>query len=130
MVHVVTSSQGGLLSLSVDGFETGDTIDTYSGGENDLPECYPVQFPPFITPPPNYGSKSQYNVTLKLVGSSPNAPNGTASFGAQFDSFAIPVFLSSEKSSTSSRSQRSVNIEVILVPISFLLYFLTCHGSW
>ncbi|TFK31303.1 hypothetical protein BDQ12DRAFT_765789, partial [Crucibulum laeve] len=92
MVHTITSSQGGIFSVLVDGFNTTNIIDTYSGGNTTLPVCYPAQFPPFIKPPPTLGIQNNHTITLVYSGPSPSAPNQTNSSSIQFASFAIPDF--------------------------------------
>src|ERR1700737_4335965 len=107
MVHVVTSQQGGVFSVFVDGFDTGSTIDTYSDNKTNyttLPLCYPAQFPPFVATPPTLASQNQHSITLMYTGPSLNAPNGTTSANVEFDSFAIPVFKSSTSAAGTERS--------------------------
>lgn len=91
-VHTVTSPRGGLFSVIVDGFNTSTMIDTYSGGDNQLPQCFPFQFPPFAHPPPDMGARNEHSITLVYTGPSSRAPNGTTSSEVQFDTFAIPIF--------------------------------------
>ncbi|KAF8901904.1 hypothetical protein CPB84DRAFT_1776986 [Gymnopilus junonius] len=59
---------GRVFAVFVDGFNTTDVIDTFSGPNSALPQCYPLLY----------------------IGPSPNAPNGTTESSGQFDSFAIP----------------------------------------
>lgn len=91
MIHTVTSPQGGLFAVSVDGFNTTDIIDTFAGKGSSLPLCYPVQFPPFTKPPPDLALKNNHSITLTHIGPSPKAPSGTTSSVA-FDSFSLPEF--------------------------------------
>lgn len=91
MVHTVTSPDGGVFALIVDGFNTSSLIDTYGGpGSSGRPTCYPLQFPPFINTPPGYENLTNHTLTLVFVGVSDVAPNGTTTSSGQFDSFAIP----------------------------------------
>jgi hypothetical protein len=104
MIHTITSPLGGVLAVFVDGFNTTDVIDTFSGNTTQLPLCYPVQFPPFTHAPPDLGSQNHHSITLFYTGPSPNALNGTTTSDVQFDSFAIPVFNSSLIAASSSSS--------------------------
>jgi hypothetical protein len=93
VIHTVTSPLGGVFSVSVDGFDTKDIIDTFSGGDSSFPLCYPVQFPPFHRPPPDLALQNNHSIKLTYTGPSLKAPkNGTTSTNVQFDSFAIPIF--------------------------------------
>lgn len=93
MIRTVTSPQGGVFAVFVDDFNTTDIIDTYSGPNQPLPRCYPVQFPPFLTPPPTLALENNHNVKLIYIGPSPNAPSMTTEHSGQFDAFAIPDFI-------------------------------------
>jgi hypothetical protein len=74
----------------VDGFNTSSTIDTFSSPDASL--CYPVQFPPFVHPPPDLATRNNHSITLVYIGPSPQASNSSHLSEVQFDSFAIPQF--------------------------------------
>lgn len=101
MVHVVTSSQGGVFSVFIDDFNTTSTIDTFSDNKVQLPLCYPMQYPPVLVPPSDLELQNNHTITLVYIGSSPNAANRTYS-NIQFDSFAIPEFKIQESPPTAS----------------------------
>ena len=94
MVHTVSSPNGGVFSLLIDGFNTTSVIDTYSGPGNDIPSCYPRQFPGFVITPPDYNEHITHNITLVYIGQSKQAPEGDVIHNSivQFDAFAIPSF--------------------------------------
>ncbi|PPQ81255.1 hypothetical protein CVT26_015074 [Gymnopilus dilepis] len=94
VVNAVTSFTGGVFAVIVDGFETTNLVDTYKDagpGLLELPTCFPLQFPPFALPPPNYAATINHTLTLVYKGPSANAPNGTNISMGVFDSFAIPL---------------------------------------
>ncbi|PVF95386.1 hypothetical protein CPB86DRAFT_682819, partial [Serendipita vermifera] len=91
-VHTVTSPKGGVFSVFVDGFNTSSQIDTFGGEDSSLPRCYPVQFPPFVRPPPDLATRTRHTITLIYTGASPKAPPGTNVSQLEFDSFSIPEF--------------------------------------
>jgi hypothetical protein len=95
MVHVMTSSHGGVFSIFLDGMNTTSLIDTYTDEQHALPQCFPNQYPPFEMIPPTYHNDSEttHTITLVYIGASPNAPKGANDTNVQFDSFAIPVFM-------------------------------------
>ncbi|KAJ7461411.1 hypothetical protein B0H11DRAFT_1736152 [Mycena galericulata] len=100
MVHMVTSSDGGVFSVILDGLNTTTTIDTYSGGQLVLPQCMPSQFPPLRMVPPTLANETEHTITLVYIGASPNAGNETGTkTNIQFDSFALPIFLVDGQSS-------------------------------
>jgi len=87
MVHTVTSPNGGVFSVWLDGFNTTTNIDTSSQrGGYSLPLCYPLQFPPFLVTPPGFETHTNHTLMLVYIGPSPDSTNSTV----QFDSFAIP----------------------------------------
>jgi hypothetical protein len=125
MVHTVTSSQGGVFAVFVDGFNTTSTIDTFSDNDT-LPLCYPVQFPPFRIPPPTLASQNQHSIMLLYEGPSPKAPNGTVSSNMQFDAFAIPEF---ETSSTGTSHSSAIGRERVGL-ISFTVGISSLVVGW
>ncbi|KAF9551921.1 hypothetical protein CPC08DRAFT_714963 [Agrocybe pediades] len=92
MVHTVTSTNGGVFSLIIDGFNTTTFIDTFDGpGDLALPACYPRQFPGFIATPPGYANRSSHTISLVYIGPSPYSPSNATS-NIQFDAFGVPEF--------------------------------------
>ncbi|KAF8875341.1 hypothetical protein CPB84DRAFT_1752703 [Gymnopilus junonius] len=128
MLHLITSSQGGIFLVKVDGFNTTDFIDTRSGPQNvTLPTCYPLQYPPFLVPPPGYQSRSSHSMTLVHLGISPSAPEGTNTSTVQFDTYAIPDLETALIANSSGRffaGLRTFNIYFFLIWLAFTLYFL------
>lgn len=92
---VLTSFNGGVFSIIIDGFNTTSTIDTYAGNPTDnatiFPLCYPNRFPPMGLIPQQYFSKGSHTISLVFIGASPNAqsPNSSQVTG-QFVGFSIP----------------------------------------
>ena len=116
MIHTVTSQQGGVFAVFVDDFNTTDVIDTYSGPDSAaLPLCYPVQYPPFLEPPPTLASQSTHVIKLVYSGRSLNAPNLTAEHCGQFDAFAIPDL--SVQPSQESRARKMGRVRGIFVTV-------------
>ena len=109
MIHTVTSSQGGVFSIFVDDFNTTDVIDTFSGSNSPMPLCYPVQFPPFLVPPPTLASQNNHLIELIYSGPSPNAPSGTTEHSGQFDAFAIPDLLATPFSASGTVRKGGIN---------------------
>ena len=89
MIHTVQSPQGGMFGMIMDGTLLEDIIDKFNA---DGEACSPIQYPPFMQPPPNFGSRNTHSVTLFYKGPSSSAPNGTVTNGAAFDAFAIPSY--------------------------------------
>lgn len=118
MIHTVTSSQGGVFSIFVDDFNTTDIIDTFSGLNSPMPLCYPVQFPPFLVPPPTLSSQNNHLIKLIYSGPSPNSPSGTTENSGQFDAFAIPDLLAAPFSASSAIKQGGVNGIILFVLVS------------
>jgi len=120
MVRTVTSSTGGVFAVWIDGFDTNSTIDTFSlHGNQVFPVCYPVQFPPFVITPPEFGSHSDHTIKLVYVGTSKFAPAGANTSNLKFDSFAIPIF----ESMTSGGTSPSVHTYIVF--FFFLSVYLT-----
>ena len=93
MVRTITSPNGGIFSVWIDGYNTSSNIDTFSHqGNTSLPICYPLQFPPFAVTPPGYENRTNHTIALIYTGPSINSPEGTTATTAEFDSFAIPDF--------------------------------------
>lgn len=115
MVHVVTSSSGGVFWVIVDGFNTSSYVDTYSGPglNSSRPVCYPNQFPPFVSTPPGYQSDTNHSLTLVYTGNSKSAPEGTTS-SVQFDSFAIPDLESSLAATSNDSPIAMHNLNTLL----------------
>ncbi|KAJ7447548.1 hypothetical protein B0H11DRAFT_2177118 [Mycena galericulata] len=114
MVHTVTSSDGGVFSVILDGLNTTTTIDTYSGGQLVLPQCMPSQFPPFHMVPPTLANETEHTITLVYIGASPNAGSETGTqVNIQFDSFALPIFLVDGQSSGADKpvTERHVKLK-------------------
>lgn len=95
--HLLTTLNGGVFSVIVDGLNTTTSLDTYSGshsntgGSTTFPLCYPAMFPPFPIVPPQYASRNNHTISLVLIGPSPNAPlSNTSQIVGQFNGFAIP----------------------------------------
>jgi len=127
MIHTVTSPQGGVFAVFVDGFNTTDVIDTFAGPNSSLPLCYPVQFPPFLQLPPTQASKNNHSITLIYTGPSPNAPNGTAESSGQFDSFAIPdlqAVTPSKGNGAQGRKKTGLVLSMLTSMLIFSLLFL------
>lgn len=127
MVRTVSSSSGGVFTVFVDGVNTTNLVDTFSGpGDLSLPTCYPVQFPPFITTPPGYANRTNHNLTLIYTGVSELAPEGTNTSFVQFDSFAIPD-LASVLVPTSNQGfmkLQNLNVYLLLVLLTWSLFVL------
>ena len=127
MVRTVSSSSGGVFTVFVDGVNTTNLVDTFSGpGDLSLPTCYPVQFPPFITTPPGYANRTNHNLTLIYTGVSQLAPEGTNTSFVQFDSFAIPD-LASVLVPTSNQGfmkLQNLNVYLLLVLLTWSLFVL------
>ena len=101
MVHTITSPNGGVLSVLIDGFNTSN-IDTFAHpGNTSLPLCYPLQFPPFRDTPPGFENRTDHTVTLTYIGPSIFSSEGRTSM-VQFDSFAIPDLHSPLKATNGS----------------------------
>ncbi|KAF8652149.1 hypothetical protein AX16_004535 [Volvariella volvacea WC 439] len=122
-IHTIKSPQGGVFSMVVDGVPLNDTIDTFNA-DGEL--CFPIQFPPFMEPPPGYGSRNEHSITLFHHGPSTKAPNDTTSSNVVFDSFAIPQFDNSESSMTNSddmthsSDRRSAILAAVFILLSVL----------
>lgn len=116
-VDVLTSFNGGIFSIIIDGFNTTSTIDTYAGNPTDnattFPLCYPNRFPPMGLIPQQYFSKGSHTISLVFIGPSPNAqsPNSSQVMG-QFVGFSIP-----DLSAPLTNSGRSL-------PVSQMLFVL------
>ncbi|KAF8961638.1 hypothetical protein BDZ97DRAFT_1193405 [Flammula alnicola] len=124
MVNVVTSPNGGVFGVLVDGFNTTSTIDTFSGpGTESLPVCYPYQVPPFAAIPPGYQSRSNHTLTLVYVGPSSSAPQGTNTSIVQFDSFSIPESVLTTNDQGATRLQ-NFNIHFLSIFFTLLLYIM------
>jgi hypothetical protein len=119
MIHTVTSSNGGVFSVLVDGFNTTSTIDTHSGGNQNLPLCMPNQFPPLQIMPPAWAAANdtemQHTITLVYVGISPNANSTNETTSVQFDSFAVPVFAANAQHNASNAKVTVHNAATFLV---------------
>ncbi|PPQ98276.1 hypothetical protein CVT26_013520 [Gymnopilus dilepis] len=113
VVNTISSHNGGLFSVLVDGFNTTSAIDTNTaiGGNVSLPTCYPIQFPPFVITPPNYQSRTNHTIELVFIGSAPTPAQGTTASVGQFDSFAIPD-LESAFGVATSRNRRSASFDL------------------
>jgi hypothetical protein len=106
----VTSPRGGVFYVFIDGFNTSTTIDTYSGGDEQLPQCIPFQFPPVAHPPSDMGARNEHTITLVYTRHSSRAPHGTNSSEVQIDTFAIPIFQEAlDTGDTSSASTLSAS---------------------
>jgi hypothetical protein len=124
MVRTVTSPNGGVFSVWLDGFNTTSNIDTSSQhGNYSLPVCYPLQFPPFLLTPPGFETHTNHTLTLVYTGPSARAPGGTNSSTVQFDSFAIPDPESSLKMN-SSYGQRNFQICLFCIFIALPLFIV------
>jgi hypothetical protein len=109
----------------VDGFNTSDIIDTYSYsqgflsdgspffGNVSLPQCFPVQYPPFTTPPPSFNATSNHEITLVYIGPSAAAPPGPKN--VQFDGFAIPIFVPVTTTKSSGSATYEANMKNVVV---------------
>ncbi len=122
MIRTVTSSQGGVFSILVDDFNTTAVIDTYSGPDQPLPLCYPMQFPPFIVPPPTLALQNNHTIKLVYMGPSPNAPSNSTGDNGQFDSFAIPTF-SEMPSQANEAVERGKTNRYIFILLAMLFLF-------
>lgn len=122
MIHTVTSPNGGVFSVIVDDFDTTDIIDTFSANNTYLPLCYPVQFPPFISSPPDLGLRNNHSITLIYTGPSPKAPSSTTSSNVQFDSFAIPESkLSATSGGSTVRKEKGGSILLTVVVSTIMI---------
>jgi len=91
MICTITSPNGGVFSVWIDGFNTSSNVDTFAHpGNISLPLCYPLQFPPFAVTPPGFDTRTNHMVTLIYTGPSIYSSEGSSTSTAQFDSFAIP----------------------------------------
>ncbi|KAJ7589664.1 hypothetical protein C8J56DRAFT_939214 [Mycena floridula] len=120
MIKTVTSPQGGMFVVLVDGFNTTNVIDTYSTGTDkdfDPPTCLSVQFPPFDETPPDFELRNQHSIELLYIGSASQAPNGsTTQSNIQFDTFAAPIlFSSSDKVSIGAKTCSILALSLVLV---------------
>ncbi|KDR67421.1 hypothetical protein GALMADRAFT_147196 [Galerina marginata CBS 339.88] len=123
MVRTITSLNGGVFSVWIDGINTTSNVDTFANpGNTSLPSCYPLQFPPFAVTPPGFETHSNHTITLIYTGPSEFSQDGTPS-AVEFDSFAIPDFHSSLTATSSSPPTHIQDFHLLicfLFPISFL----------
>lgn len=92
---VVSSPNGGVFEVVVDGFNTTSSIITNTGTAVDglpIPLCSRYQFPPFAIAPPDFASSDNHTLNLVFVGPGFGIPENstTTPSMAQFNSFAIP----------------------------------------
>lgn len=126
MINTITSPNGGVFTVTVDGFDTGSKIDTYIAPGASFLTCFPVQFPPFISAPPDFGSRNDHTITLTFIGASHDAPEGIIS-NIQFDSFAIPNHDSASRlSSNGCKVIGLVNLQVVF----FLAVLAMLRALW
>ncbi|KAF8883469.1 hypothetical protein CPB84DRAFT_1965172 [Gymnopilus junonius] len=121
MVNTMTSSDGGVFSVIIDGFDTMSFVDTYSGpGNLSLPICYPLQFPPFYVQPPEYANRTSHTLELLFIGVSPLAPNGTNTSIGQLGVFAIPN-LNPPTSNGSSNVMKNLKVSSLVLAFFYFL---------
>lgn len=126
MVHTVTSPNGGVFSVWLDGFNTTTNIDTSSQhGDYSLPVCYPLQFPPFLVTPPGFETHTNHTLMLVYIGPSAGSKGSTSS-SVQFDSFAIPNPGSPFKmiNGHSSYGRQNLPISVLCIFIALALFII------
>jgi hypothetical protein len=128
MVRTIPSKTGGAFSLTIDGFNTTNIIDTYNPnaptleearGQNLNPNCYHVrQFPPMRILPIGYETRETHTVTLVYIGASSKFP-GTdlRNLSIQFDSFAQEFYSEAQMSSATARRESGYRIVDSLVLI-------------
>jgi len=124
MVRTVSSTNGGVFAVFVDGVDTLGLIDTFSGpGDLALPTCYPVQFPPFIKTPSGYENGMNHTITLVYIRPSKLAPEGINTSVVEFDSFAIPDLQSVLLPiSNKSPGQQNLNAHLFLTLLACFFY--------
>jgi len=82
-----------VFNITVDGFPTESKIETTTRDDVSVPVCYPNQYPPFRSTPPDYDKRDTHTITLTYVGP---IDADTPATGGVFDAFAIPFFDSAE----------------------------------
>ncbi|KAF9522923.1 hypothetical protein CPB83DRAFT_863758 [Crepidotus variabilis] len=90
LLNAMTSPQGGVFAVFIDGTQIKNSLDTFDAGQV---KCIRRQYPPFSAPgPPGFGSRTSHSITIMHYGPSKLAPNGTVSSVVQLDSFVVPQF--------------------------------------
>jgi hypothetical protein len=124
MINTITSSQGGVLAVVIDDFNTTSIIDTYSGDEHNLPRCLHSQFPPLAVMPPAWAAanttETQHTISLVYIGASPKTANATNETSVQFDSFAIPIFTADTQNSSAAVPGAPSRITSLAMLISYI----------
>ncbi|PPQ81609.1 hypothetical protein CVT26_002976, partial [Gymnopilus dilepis] len=121
MINTITSPQGGVFAVIVDGFNTTDVIDTFSGPNQTLPVCYPLQYPPFLKPPPTLATQNNHTIQLLYIGPSPNAPSSTTESTGQFGWFEIPTFQINNSAQRNTAAMTKASAPLLMAPFLLVL---------